>query len=303
MTLEFYTERTDVPAGLEALLEKVALACAKEEGMEIPVYAALRIIGDEEIHAVNLETRGVDRPTDVLSFPTVSYPAGTTARANQKRVRREYDPEAHASFLGDILISLPRAREQAEEYGHSLRRELCYLTAHAMFHLMGYDHMNDEEKARMRAMEEQSLRFLAPRDCGEEDEMTDEKLYAIAEGMLEKAYCPYSKCQVGAALLCEDGSVVTGVNVENASYGATICAERSAVFAAVSQGKRRFVKVAVAGSSWAAWPCGMCLQVLAEFALPGFEVIAGEKGKGFAKRPLRELLPMTIGPQEMNAGV
>lgn len=303
MTIEFYTERTDVPAGLEELLEKVARSCVEEEGVQVPVYAALQIIGDEEIHRVNRETRGVDRPTDVLSFPTVNYPAGTTARANEKRIRREFDPEARASFIGDILISLPRAREQAEEYGHSLRREICYLTAHAMFHLMGYDHMNDEEKAQMRAMEEKALRFLAPRDCGEEDMMTDEKLYAMAEGMLEKAYCPYSKCQVGAALLCEDGTVITGVNVENASYGATICAERSAVFAAVSQGKRRFVKVAVAGSSWVAWPCGMCLQVLAEFALPGFEVIAGEKDKGFFKRPLRELLPMTVGPQEMKVEV
>lgn len=301
MTLEFYTERTDAPAGLEDLLSQVALACAQAEGLEIPVFAALRLIGDEEIHSVNLETRGVDRPTDVLSFPTVSYPKGT-ARDNPKRVRREYDPEAHASFLGDILISLPRARAQAEEYGHSLRRELCYLTAHAMFHLMGYDHMNDEEKAQMREMEEKALRLLAPRDEGDEG-MTDQKLYEIAESMLEKAYCPYSKCQVGAALLCEDGSVVTGVNVENASYGATICAERSAVCAAVSQGKRRFVKVAVAGSSWVAWPCGMCCQVLAEFALPGFEVIAGEKGKGFEKRLLRELLPMTIGPQEMKVEV
>ena len=137
MTIEFYTERTDVPVGLEELLEKVARSCVQEEGVRIPVYAALQIIGDEEIHRVNRETRGVDRPTDVLSFPTVNYPAGTTARANEKRIRREFDPEARASFIGDILISLPRAREQAEEYGHSLRREICYLTAHAMFHLMG----------------------------------------------------------------------------------------------------------------------------------------------------------------------
>jgi len=300
MTLEFYTERTDAPEGLEQLLCEVALACAKAEGLEIPVYAALRLIGDEEIHEVNLETRGVDRPTDVLSFPTVSYPKGT-ARDNPKRVRREYDPEAHASFLGDILISLPRARAQAEEYGHSLRRELCYLTAHAMFHLMGYDHMNDEDKAAMREMEEKALRLLAPRDDAEGTDMTDQKLYDMACAMLENSYSPYSGCKVGAALLCEDGSVVTGVNVENASYGATICAERSAVFAAVSQGKRKFVKIAIAGSSWVAWPCGMCRQVLAEFTSPDFEVIAGEDGKPFQKKTLGELLPMAFGPEEMGA--
>ena len=131
--------------------------------------------------------------------------------------------------------------------------------------------------------------------------MTDQKLYEMACAMLENSYCPYSGCQVGAALLCEDGSVVTGVNVENASYGATICAERSAVFAAVSQGKRKFVKIAIAGSSWVAWPCGMCRQVLAEFASPGFEVIAGENGKPFQKKTLGELLPMAFGPEEMGA--
>lgn len=295
--LEYYSEREDAPQGLEQLLSEVALACAQAEGLEIPVFAALRLIGDEEIHQVNLVTRGVDRPTDVLSFPTVNYPKGT-AKDNVKRVRREYDPEAHASFLGDILISLPRARAQAEEYGHSLRRELCYLTAHAMFHLMGYDHMNDEEKAVMREMEEKALRLLAPRDDGEDEKMTDQKLYEMACDMLKYSYSPYSHCKVGAALLCEDGSVVTGVNVENASYGATICAERSAVFAAVSQGKQKFVKIAIAGSSWVAWPCGMCRQVLAEFTSPSFEVIAGEDGKPFQKKTLGELLPMAFGPEE-----
>ncbi|MDO4741371.1 MAG: cytidine deaminase [Eubacteriales bacterium] len=150
-------------------------------------------------------------------------------------------------------------------------------------------------------MEERALRSLAPRDCGEEDQMTDDRLYEMACEALERAYCPYSHCQVGAALLCEDGSVVTGVNVENASYGATICAERSAVFAAVSQGKQRFVKIAIAGSAWVAWPCGMCRQVLAEFALPGFEVIAGEKGKPWQKSTLAALLPYGFGPEEFGA--
>lgn len=168
MTLECYTERTDVPEGLEQLLEQVVLSCVQAEGLSVPVFAALRIIGDEEIHAVNRQTRGVNRPTDVLSFPTVAYPVGTTARDNERRIRREFDPEARASFLGDILISLPRAQEQAAEYGHSLRRELCYLTAHAMFHLMGYDHMEEGEKAQMRAMEEKALLLLAPRDTRDE---------------------------------------------------------------------------------------------------------------------------------------
>ena len=206
MTLEVLCEREDAPENLKELLEQVALACVQAEGVQIPVYAALQIIGDEEIHVVNRQIRGVDRPTDVLSFPTVFYPNGT-ARDNARRIKREYNPEVHASFLGDILVSLPRARAQAEEYGHSLRRELCYLTAHAMFHLMGYDHTNDEEKAQMRAMEELALAFLAPRDEVEGKSMTDQKLYELATSMLENSYSPYSHFQVGAALLCDDGNV------------------------------------------------------------------------------------------------
>lgn len=302
MTLEVLCEREDAPKNLKGLLEQVALACVQAEGLQIPVYAVLQIIGDEEIHVVNRQMRGVDRPTDVLSFPTVFYPKGT-ARDNVNRIKREFDPQEHASFLGDILVSLPRARAQAEEYGHSLHRELCYLTAHAMFHLMGYDHMNDEERAQMRAMEERALALIAPRDEVEGKSMTDQKLYEMASAMLENSYSPYSHFQVGAALLCEDGSVVTGVNIENASYGATICAERSAVAAAVSQGKRRFVKIAIVGSSSAAWPCGICRQVLNEFALPGFEVIAGEKGKPFEKKTLAELLPCSFGPQDLDIQV
>ncbi len=297
MILDFHTERTDVPQGLEGLLSQVAQKCVETEGVELPVFAAIRIIGDEEIHEINLHTRGVDRPTDVLSFPTVDYPAGTTARDNPKRIRREFDPEAHASFIGDILISLPRAQEQAQEYGHSLRRELCYLTAHAMFHLMGYDHMTDEDKAKMRPMEEKALEKLAPRDV--EDFMSDEQLFAIACDALKNSYCPYSSYPVAAALVCEDGSVITGVNVENASYGATICAERSAICAAVSQGHRRFVKIAIVAEKGIGWPCGVCRQVLSEFALPGFTVIAGQNGHEPETMPLTELLPKSFGPNDL----
>lgn len=93
------------------------------------------------------------------------------------------------------------------------------------------------------------------------------QLIALARAVRQQSYSPYSHYAVGAALLCADGSIVCGCNVENASYGLTICAERSAVFQAVAQGKREFQALAVVGSgSEPAWPCGACLQVLSEFA-------------------------------------
>lgn len=303
MFIDLISQLSGLPEGLSQLLDSVAQACVQAEGVTVPVYAALQIVDDAEIHAVNLRTRDVDRPTDVLSFPTVTYPAGKTAGQCPRLLRREFDPEAHACFLGDILLSYPRAQEQALTYGHSLRRELCYLTAHAMLHLMGYDHMTESDRAQMRAKEEQALLQIAPRIVQEEPYMTDQELFAKACEALTHCYCPYSQFRVGAALLCEDGTVFTGVNVENASYGATNCAERSAVFAAVSQGHRRFVKIAIAGGSAAPWPCGICRQVLSEFALPDFMVIVGENGKTPTAAPLSTLLPASITPGDLGVEV
>ena len=94
---------------------------------------------------------------------------------------------------------------------------------------------------------------------------TAKDLYLIAKDMLKYSYAPFSKFCVGAALLGADGKVYTGVNVENSSFGATICAERTAVTKAVSEGCRNFVALAIASSGGEAWPCGICRQVLWEF--------------------------------------
>lgn len=152
-------EVDDAPDGIAELLNRVSVACCSEEG--IPEAAAFaRLVDDQAIRQINMAFRGVDRATDVLSFPSVAYPAGKTARDCLKRLARERDPESGLSCLGDLVISLPRAAEQAREYGHSLMRELGYLTAHAMFHLMGYDHVNDEDRRAMRFCEERVMASL-----------------------------------------------------------------------------------------------------------------------------------------------
>ena len=121
--------------------------------------------------------------------------------------------------------------------------------------------------------------------------MSLDELKAAAVAMLDRAYCPYSRFPVGAALECSDGTVFTGCNIENAAYGLTICAERTAIFKAISEGHRDFKRIVIAGKSEDyCVPCGSCRQVMQEFA-PQMEVIC-LNGKGEAKHfALKELLP------------
>ena len=127
--------------------------------------------------------------------------------------------------------------------------------------------------------------------------MTHEELKATAVAMLDRAYVPYSHFPVGAALECSDGTVFTGCNIENASYTLTICAERTAVSKAVSEGHRDFVRIVIAGRSEDfCVPCGVCRQVLREFA-PDLEIIC-LNGTGEERVfTLPELLPHSFGPE------
>ncbi|HIU16241.1 MAG TPA: cytidine deaminase [Candidatus Ventricola intestinavium] len=127
--------------------------------------------------------------------------------------------------------------------------------------------------------------------------MTDEKLLEMAREARKFAYVPYSGYAVGAALLSEDGRVFTGCNVENAAYGNTLCAERTALVKAVSEGVRRFTKIAIASSGSAPFPCGACRQSLYEFA-PGLDVLVTWDGQ-VRKTTLAQLLPEGFGPSSL----
>ena len=124
--------------------------------------------------------------------------------------------------------------------------------------------------------------------------MTDHEILMLAHGMLEKAYAPYSEFPVGAALECEDGTVYTGCNIENAALGDTVCAERVAVFKAVSEGKRKFLRIAiVAESERYCLPCGSCRQVLMEFS-PDMEILSAKAGGSYVSYKLQDLLPFAF---------
>ncbi|MBR7146817.1 MAG: cytidine deaminase [Oscillospiraceae bacterium] len=127
----------------------------------------------------------------------------------------------------------------------------------------------------------------------------EDKLITKAIEMLERAYVPYSHFPVGAALECADGSVYTGCNVENASYGLCICAERTAAVKAVSGGHRNFKRIVIAGNSEDyCTPCGACRQFLYEFA-PGMEVICLNAKREAMKTTLSALLPHGFGPEHL----
>lgn len=120
--------------------------------------------------------------------------------------------------------------------------------------------------------------------------MDDRELMRRANEARERAYVPYSGFKVGAALLCADGSVFTGVNIENAAFGSTICAERTAFFKAISEGHRDFVKLAVTCDREYCQPCGTCRQVMIEHA-PDLEILMGNTDGQFRRTTIRDLLP------------
>jgi cytidine deaminase len=131
--------------------------------------------------------------------------------------------------------------------------------------------------------------------------MNPEKLIAIAREVQQNSYSPYSGFKVGAALLTSKGNVYTGVNVENASYGLTICAERAAITAAVAAGEKNFSSMTVVGDhKWYTYPCGACLQVMAEFS-PDMRVNVTDGENHLQEYLLRDLLPQlfSLGNQEV----
>ena len=298
--LQWEVARPDELGDVDALLDRVAGACFAAEGIAGAAFA-VRMVDAGTIHQLNRQMRGVDRPTDVLSFPTVAFPTGRTARDCPKRLRREYDPYLGRVNLGDCVINLDQARAQAAEYGHSLSRELGYLTAHSAFHLMGYDHMDEKEKSIMREMEEKALGAVGlTREAPDYD---PDALFALACEAMQQAYSPYSHFKVGACILAASGKTYKGCNFENASYGATICAERCAASCAIVAGERHFSAIAIVGSTAVAWPCGICRQVLREFSDLDLPVIVGEYGKGYVVRTLGELLPESLSPEDLGVDV
>ena len=135
------------------LIKKSVLRALDAEGSDCPCIVIVMLPENEGIHEINREFRGVDRPTDVLSFPLNELTAGEFDPE-----MCETDPETGAVMLGDMMISLERCAEQGEELGHGFEREICYLTVHSVLHLLGYDHIDEGPmKAQMREREKEIM--------------------------------------------------------------------------------------------------------------------------------------------------
>ena len=134
--------------------ENVLKTCFKEEKIEkLNFYLSVTLTNPEQIHKLNKEYRNVDRATDVLSFPM--FEKEEIDKIVSKQIKNPI-PEV----LGDIVISIEKVKEQANEYGHSFERELSYMLVHGFYHIMGYDHIEEEDKVKMRAKEEVVLSKL-----------------------------------------------------------------------------------------------------------------------------------------------
>ncbi|MGC8778262.1 MAG: cytidine deaminase, partial [Candidatus Caldatribacteriaceae bacterium] len=218
------------------LFQDVAMLVFQQENVWPEGILSVGFLEKEEMRAIKKQFFHQDVYTDVIAF---SYGEGERDRV-----------------WGEILICVPVALEQAQERGKKVEQEILFLFVHGLLHLLGYRDDTEEEKNLMELRVTELVRLFS-------EWQLRRTLIRRANEARGFAYAPYSHFPVGAALLGENGEIFTGCNVENASFGLTICAERVALFKAVSVGVRKFQKIAIVSDSPNfCFPCGACRQAL-----------------------------------------
>lgn len=156
INIEYEAEKKlEIP--YETIINEIVLESL--DYVKCPYEAEVTVILTDnlEIQAINKEHRQIDAPTDVLSFPLVDYDEPAVFNHVETQAEDYFDPDTGELLLGDIVISVDKVEEQAEKYGHSLTRELAFLTAHSMLHLCGYDHMEEDERVQMEEKQREIL--------------------------------------------------------------------------------------------------------------------------------------------------
>ncbi len=150
--IENEQDKVSIDDGIIKLIEKTITLCMESENLDKDYEVSVLIVDDDEIRSINREHRNIDKATDVLSFPMVEFINGEMISDEG-----DYDMDLEELMLGDIIISADTAASQAKDYGHSFEREIAFLTAHSCFHLLGYDHMNEEDERVMIGKQEAIL--------------------------------------------------------------------------------------------------------------------------------------------------
>ena len=150
-----YSENILFKKTSEEIIKNIINKVCEVENLPFDTYVSVIITTKEEIREINNLERNIDKPTDVLSFPYLTF--DKNYKLKDEIGKKDYDPEYNAVCLGDMVICDDKIKEQAEEYGHSYERELSYLTVHSMYHLLGYDHEEENMKKDMRKKEEYIL--------------------------------------------------------------------------------------------------------------------------------------------------
>ena len=232
----------------------------------------ISIVDNKTIHEVNKQYRGIDRPTDVISFAFFDD-------------EKEQILPGVPSSLGQIIISYEKAEEQAKNYGHSLEREMSFLFVHGMLHLLGYDHMEKDDELVMFAIQDEILGG---------HNMDSKELVAKAIEARKLSYSTYSHFAVGAALLTKDGRVFIGANIENASYPLCMCAERNALYNAYMHGVKKDdidCLAIAADTDEVCAPCGACRQVISELMPIKSKIYMANLKGAIQETTIEELLP------------
>ncbi len=161
--MSFFLEEeveVDFTFDYKQIAEKVVNYCIEREKFPYEAEVNLTLTDNEGIHIINKEYREIDRPTDVLSFPMLSYDAPGDFSFLMEENEDDFNPDTGEAMLGDIIISVDKVKEQAREYGHSELREFAFLITHSMLHLFGYDHMEPEEAEVMERRQREILEEL-----------------------------------------------------------------------------------------------------------------------------------------------
>ena len=158
MTVEIeYEAKRRLELPYETIINDVIEEAMDYEDCPYEAEVSVTLTDNEAIREINREHRGIDSPTDVLSFPMVDYERPADFDGLEDRAEDYFNPETGELMLGDIVVSVDKVEEQAEKYGHSRERELAFLVAHSMLHLSGYDHMEDEERLDMEEKQREIL--------------------------------------------------------------------------------------------------------------------------------------------------